>query len=244
MNTPFHFKQFSLEHAESTMKIGTDAVMLGAWMPVPDNCENILDVGCGCGVISFMLAQRTKAKITGIDMDEKSINEAKKNAENFTWKDQMQFIWDSVQNFAQKNTQKFEVIVSNPPFFENSLKSPETHRNISKHNDNLPFVALINIVDILLSENGRFGVILPVEQAESLEKLALEKRLFVTKKTWVFPTPSKKANRILMTYERKQTIYEEDKLMIRDNGYTDEYYRLMSGYLTISKRTQMTQINR
>ena len=231
----FRFKQFSLEHSQSAMKIGTDAVMLGAWMPVPVHCESVLDIGCGCGVISFMLAQRTNAKITGIDIDEKSVSEAQKNAENFTWKHQMQFIWDNVQNFAQKSTQKFEVIVSNPPFFENSLKSPEAHKNISRHNDNLPFEELTDAVDILLSDNGRFGVILPLLPAENLEKLAIEKGLYPTKKTWVFPTPSKKANRILTMYERKQTICEEDELTIRDNGYTDEYYQLVNEYLIIKK---------
>jgi tRNA1Val (adenine37-N6)-methyltransferase len=216
------------------MKIGTDAVLLGAWMPVPNNCESVLDIGCGCGVISFMIAQRTKANITGIDIDENSIDEAKKNAENFIWKNQVQFLWNSVQHFAKKTTQQFDVIISNPPFFENSLKSPDASRNISKHNDTLTLAELVVAVDILLSENGRFGVILPVDMADKLEKLMFISHLFATKKTTVYPTPTKKANRMLMMFERKDAICEEDKLVIRDNGYTNEYYMLVKEYLTIN----------
>jgi len=229
----FHFKHFSLNHSESTMKVGSDAVLLGAWMPIPDDCQTILDIGSGCGVISFMLAQVTKAKVTGIDMDEKSVREAQKNAENFMWKDQVEFIHERVQDFAQKTTQKFEVIISNPPFFENSLKSPEASRNIARHNDTLTFKDLIAAVDILLSENGRFGVILPVNQAEKLELLALKKCLYLTKKTNLYPLPDKKTNRILMMFERKKGVCEEDNTIIRDEGYTHEYYMLVEKFLQI-----------
>jgi len=215
------------------MKIGTDAVLLGAWMPVLENCSTILEIGSGCGVISFMLAQKTNAHITGIDIDEKSVEEAQKNAENFYKKDQVQFIHENVQNFAQKTTQKFDAIVSNPPFFENSLKSPETNRNISRHNDTLPLETLISTVDILLSDNGRFGVILPSGAAEKLGRLALEKHLYVTKKTWVCPTPTKKANRILMMLERKNTVCKNDSLVIRDGNYTIEYQKFVEEYLII-----------
>jgi len=215
------------------MKVGSDAVLLGSWMPVPENCQTILDIGSGCGVISLMLAQTTKAHVTGIDIDEKSVEEAQKNTEKFYKKDQVQFIHASVQDFAQKTTQKFEVIVSNPPFFENSLKSPDASRNISRHNDNLTFEELIAAVDILLSDNGRFGVILPLVPAEKLEKLALKKCLYATKKTYLYPLPDKKTNRILMMFERKKTACEKNNLIIRDGGYTHEYYMFVKEFLKI-----------
>jgi tRNA1Val (adenine37-N6)-methyltransferase len=228
----FHFKQFSIEHSQSAMKVGTDAVLLGAWMPIPENCESILDMGCGCGIISFMLAQRTKAIITGIDIDEKSVEEAKKNAENSIWGDRMQFIHEKAQVFVQKTTQKFDIIVSNPPFFENSLQSPKTKKNISKHNDTLTFEELIDSVDNLLSENGRFGVIFPVVAAEKLEKIALEKCLFATKKTWIFPTPTKKETRVLIMFERNKLVCVEDNIVVRnDGGYTNDYYILVKDFL-------------
>jgi tRNA1Val (adenine37-N6)-methyltransferase len=229
----FHFKQFSISHSQSTMKVGTDAVLLGAWMPVPENCETILEIGSGCGVISLMLAQRTNAKITGIDIDEKSVKEAQKNAENSIWKNNVQFIHENVLNFAQKTTQKFELIVSNPPFFENSLKSPKTIRNISRHNDTLTLEQILNTVNILLPEKGRFGIILPVNASEKLVKLALEKNIYLTKKTHVYPTPSKKTNRMLMMFERENNVCEEDNLIIRDDRYTEAYCGVVGEYLLI-----------
>jgi tRNA1Val (adenine37-N6)-methyltransferase len=135
-----------------------------------------------------------------------------------------------VQNFAQKTTQKFDLILSNPPFFENSLKSPKATKNISKHNDFLPLEDLVFAVNLLLSETGRFGVILPVIAAEKLEKIMLTVYLYATKKTRVYPTPTKKANRVIMMFERKLLVCEEDKLIIRDNGYTNEYSELVKEY--------------
>jgi tRNA1Val (adenine37-N6)-methyltransferase len=145
----------------------------------------------------------------------------------------VQFLLENVQDFAQKTTQKFDVVVSNPPFFENSLKSPQKNRNISRHNDTLTLQQILNSVNILLSENGRFGVILPVEAAEKIEKLAIKKDLYATKKMYIFPTPSKKVNRIMLVFERDKMTCEEENLIIRNNDYTNEYKQFMKSYLMI-----------
>jgi tRNA1Val (adenine37-N6)-methyltransferase len=203
-------------------------------MPLPDKCKNILDIGCGCGVISLMLAQRTCANITGIDMDEKSVKEAQRNAENSPWNNRLQFVHENIQGFAKESTPKYDVIVSNPPFFENSLKSPETNRNISRHNETLSLKDLIETVNILLSENGCFGVILSVVAAKKFEKLMLVSHLFASKKILIYPTTIKKPNRLLMLFERKPAVCKETQLIIRDNGYTKEYLELVSEYLQIT----------
>jgi len=229
----FSFKQFSLSHSQSTMKVGTDAVLLGAWMPVPDNCKSILDIGSGCGVISLMLAQRTKALITGVDVDKKSVIEAKKNAANSPWMNRVRFFQERIQNFTQKTAEKFDLIVSNPPFFENSLKSPISKKNISKHNDSLTFGELANNVDTLLTQRGHFGLIMPVNSAVAFEKIMLSLKFFATKKTMIYPTRKKNANRILMLFERIPNKCEEKSLIIRDNGYTKEYFELVKEFLTI-----------
>jgi tRNA1Val (adenine37-N6)-methyltransferase len=229
----FHFKQFSVSHSQSGMKVGTDAVLLGAWLPVPEDCKTVLEIGSGCGVISLMIAQRTEAQIIGIDIDENSVKEAQKNADASPWNKHVQFLHEDVRDFVQKTMQKFDVIVSNPPFFENSLKSPNPSRNRARHNDTLSLQEIINIVDILLSEKGRFGVILPVEAAEKLEKLAMEKHLYATKKIHVYPTPAKETNRIMLLLEREKSVCEEENIIIRNDGYTKEYYRMVDGYLTI-----------
>jgi len=229
----FSFKQFTVSHSHSTMKVGTDAVLLGAWMPVPENCKSILEIGSGCGVISLMLAQRTKALITGVDVDEKSVEEAKKNADHSPWMNRVRFFQERIQDFSKKTSDKFDVIVSNPPFFENSLKSPISKRNISKHNDSLTFQELANAVDTLLTQTGHFGLIMPVNSAVAFEKIMLSLKFFATKKTWIYPTQKKNANRILMLFERIPNNCEEKSLIIRDKGYTNEYFELVREYLTI-----------
>jgi tRNA1Val (adenine37-N6)-methyltransferase len=142
-------------------------------------------------------------------------------------------VQETAQDFAQKTTQKFDLIVSNPPFFENSLKSPNTNRNIAKHTDTLPLSTLIQTIDILLSDTGQTGIILPFVAAEKFEILALNHHLYATKKTSIFPTPTKKPNRILMLFERAAKPCKEDSLVIRDNGYTGEYKGLVGEYLKI-----------
>ena len=229
----FHFKKFSVSHSQSTMKVGTDAVLLGAWMPVPQNCKNILEIGCGCGVISLMIAQRTNVKITGIDIDLQSVVEAQQNAENSPWKNRVIFIHGDVQNFVQNTTQQFDIIISNPPFFENSLKSPFNNKNISKHNVTLDFETLCRVIDKLLSKEGRFGVILPTDAVPKFEALAEKNHLFLTRKTKVYPTPTKKANRALMMFERTEKPCEDDLILIRDKEYTSEYLQLVNEYLII-----------
>jgi len=229
----FHFKRFSVSHSQSTMKVGTDAVLIGAWLLVPQNCKNILEIGCGCGVISLMMAQRTNAKITGIDIDLPSVVEAQQNAENSPWKNRVIFIHEDVQNFVQNTTQQFDIIISNPPFFENSLKSPFNSKNISKHNVTLDFETLNKVVDKLLSKDGRFGVILPADAEQKFVEIAEKNHLFLTKKTDVYPTPQKKSNRVLMMFERTEKPCEYKRLLIRDKGYTVEYLQLVNEYLKI-----------
>jgi tRNA1Val (adenine37-N6)-methyltransferase len=211
------------------MKVGTDAVLLGAWMPVPKDCKTILEIGSGCGVISLMLSQRTYAKVIGVDIDENSVKEAQANAERTPWKDEVQFLHENIVDFAQRTTQKFDVIVSNPPFFENSLKSPKSSRNMARHNDTLSLQQILSSVDILLDEKGRFGVILPVDVAAKLEKLATEYHLYPTKKLHIYPTPTKEKNRMIMVFEKEKSDCREENLIMTGNCYES----LMSGYLLL-----------
>jgi tRNA1Val (adenine37-N6)-methyltransferase len=212
------------------MKVGTDAVLLGAWMPVPENCKSILDIGCGCGVISLMLSQQTYAKVTGVDLDEESVKEAQANAERSPWKDDVEFIHENIVDFAQRTTQKFDVIVSNPPFFENCLKSPIESRNKAKHNDTLSLQQILDSVNILLAKKGCFGVILPVDAAEKLEKLATENHLFATKKLHIYPTPNKEKNRMILVFEKEKSDCIEENICMTGNCYN----KLMSRYLLLN----------
>ena len=222
----FWFKQFEIQHDKSSMKVGSDAVLLGAWTDT-GNASRILDIGSGSGVIALMIAQRTMAQIVGIDIDPPSVEEARWNAENSAWKNRLQFHCTSIQQFCnEKNKYAFDLIVSNPPFFVNSLKSPFQNRNRSRHTDTLSFNDLVHAVLHCLSEKGSFALILPSIHEELMENLCLQNQLFCYRKLHVRPKKDKNCNRVLFQFKReKETLCQED-LSIRDaNGYYSESYK-------------------
>lgn len=230
----FQFKNFGLYHENSALKIGTDAVLLAAATPV-DGVRSVLDIGCGCGVIAYCLAWKMKScdasqQIVGIDIDESSIAEAKRNLTVFPAAphQQIDFYHQSIQQFAEQSPRKFDLIVSNPPFFVHSLKANSPQKNISKHNDALPFEDLMNAVDKLLSDQGKFFVILPKNESEIFNQLTVN-QFINTYQLVIRPTPAKAVNRIISAYQKigVDTLWREE-LTIRNsnNDFTDEYKAL------------------
>jgi len=165
----FKFKQFSLTDKASAMKIGMDAVLLGAFSAQTD-FENALDIGCGCGILSLMIAQKGLGSVYAIDIDEGAAAEAAENFRNSPWAVRLNAENISIQAFAEKNRRKFDKIICNPPYFQNSLKSQKEGRNLARHNQSLTFFELARAVARLISPNGHFDVILPFESAEEMEK--------------------------------------------------------------------------
>ncbi|MCL2131381.1 MAG: methyltransferase domain-containing protein [Lentimicrobiaceae bacterium] len=214
------------------MKVGTDAVLLGAWTET-NAVSRVLDIGSGSGVIALMTAQRTSAQIVGVDIDFSSVEEAKHNAENSEWSNRIQFYCTDIQQFCEeKNKQAFDLIVSNPPFFVNSLKSPTVGRNQSRHTDTLSFNDLINSVLHCLSENGSFAVILPHIHEELIENLCLQNRLFCYRKLRICPKEGKNIHRVLLQFKRKKETLRQENLSIRnaENNYTDAYKELTKAF--------------
>ncbi|MCL2132506.1 MAG: methyltransferase [Lentimicrobiaceae bacterium] len=233
MAEAFAFKQFQIAHSKSAFKVGTDAVLLGSWVPVSDTCKHILDIGCGCGVIAFMLAQRSTAHITGVDIDAPSIEEAVENASNTQWKDRICFVNQSIQTFCTpKHKNKFDLIVSNPPFFVNSLKSPMYKRTISRHTDTLPFEELILSVDYCLSSSGLFAVILPATTCKNMQKLCKNKHLHCTNILQIHPTETKPATRLILLFSREEKELQTETLTIRNASmeYTNPYRLLTNDF--------------
>ena len=228
----FRFKQFDVQHNSSSMKVGTDAVLLGAWAEA-ENVSRILDIGCGSGIIALMLAQRTEAQIVGVDIDAPSVEEAKTNAEKTAWKNRMRFYCTDIQRFCEeKNRKSFDLIVSNPPFFVNSLKSPVESKNRSRHTDTLTFSDLVKSVSHCLSENGSFAVILPCIYGGQMESLCRQNQLFCFRKLQILPKEGKSPNRILLQFKRTQTPPRSEVLTIRNanNTYTDTYKELTKDF--------------
>lgn len=202
MRAPFQFRQFAVEDSNSPMKVNTDAVLLGAWIQHFEPTE-ILEIGTGCGVISLMLAQRFKAMITAIDIDAGAIRDARINFNNSPWSNQFQAFERDFREF--KSDKQFDLIVSNPPYFTNSLKSPKPEKTLSKHTDSLSHEALIAGVSKLLKPGGSFGVIIPDNSFEFFNKTAQRVGLFTNHICKVKPTGSKPPHRVLVKFAKAQT---------------------------------------
>lgn len=211
------------------MKVGTDAVLLGAWVN-PKNAKSILDIGCGSGIIALMMAQKTDTKITAIDIDLDSIEEAKKNFKNSPWGKNLTAIQSSLADFIKKSMKKYNLILSNPPYFNNSLKSSSDKKNLSKHTTTLNHEELLSGVKKLISPNGTFVVIIPYDQMDYYTNNALIKGLYCTKKLIIFPTPQKPANRIILEFSPNKARHaEEDNLTIRDeSGNFSQQYKILT----------------
>lgn len=227
-NNYFQFKQFKIIQEKSAMKVGTDGTLLGAWANV-SGIKNVLDVGAGTGLISLMIAQRTSAKILGIEIEKNAAKEAKENVQNSQWENRVVIKNISFQQFEKSSKEKFDLIISNPPFFSNSYKNKITNLAIARHNDLLPFSELIKDSVKLLNENGRLAVILPVIQAEEFIELAKPEGLFLSRLTKVKPKATKEPNRFLMEFTKKQTTLKSDYLTIYNEtgiDYTELYKEL------------------
>ncbi len=230
-NNYFQFKEFKIVQEKSAMKVGTDGILLGAWVNKL-NHKNILDIGTGTGLISLMLAQRTKARILALEIDANAANEAKYNVANSPWKDKIETKNISFQNFVNFSNQKFDLIVSNPPFFENSIKKKEKAQTTARHTDSLTFKELVNGVSSLLSKSGRFAVILPTLSKTEFIKLANNVGLFLTRTTLVFPKSGVQANRCLMEFSKIKKAHKEEELTIYDldGNYTSDYKTLTKDF--------------
>ena len=238
----FHFKKFDLAHERSTLKIGTDAVLLAALTQV-DSAKTVLDIGCGCGVIAFCLAQKLAENqivpdVFGIDVDTDSISEAQENAARFSLLPKSCFHFENIklQDFVnQENRNRFDLIVSNPPFFHNDLKPQNKNKLQSKHGDgNLSFEELVDCVDALMSESGCFTLILPPTEMAEFHYFAMEKWHCI-KSIYIRPTESKPIYRVVREYRRFSRAQENLHFSIRDANlqYTDEYLQLTKRYLMI-----------
>ena len=226
-NNWFKFKQFTVYQDSAAMRVGTDGVLLGAWAHHPAPLR-ILDVGSGTGVISLMAAQRwSTAQIDAIDPDLGAFDQSCKNFELSPWSNRLTAHNCDLQHF---NAKPYDLIISNPPYFVNSLKNPDSAKSTARHTDTLSFNELTQGVLRLLTAEGRFALILPQPEM-ALFLTAARGRMFVTRRCEVWSTPTSGVRRImaeLSTTPPAQPPVTE-KLIIEDNGpqgYSEEYRAL------------------
>ena len=228
----FRFKQFSVEDDECTMKVGTDSVLLGAWANLPST-GHVLDVGTGCGLLALMVAQRSNALITAIDIDEPSITQAQKNFTDSPWDSRIKALVTSFQQFALSAAGTFDLIITNPPYFANSLKAPHAARSNARHNDGLPFAVLAALSFQLLQEDGRLCLILPIKEAEVFTKIALNSGFYLTRQLSVTSVANKPPNRLIMEFTKSPVDKVVAKsLTIRNEtgSYTNTYKEMTKAF--------------
>lgn len=231
-NQEFVFKQFKILQDKCAMKVGTDAVLLGSWVNCP-NAKTILDIGTGTGIIALMLAQKIGGKIDAIDIDENAYLQASENVGDSKWKDRIQVFHTSLQDFANVTNHKYDLIVSNPPYFVDSSKANEISRTSARHTDHLPYKELLEGVLKLLGASGKFYVILPTKESEQFCAMAAEQKLFLTKLTRVVTRTDKPEKRLLMRFEFTAKTFSEDSLIIEEDerhSYTAAYKELTKEY--------------
>lgn len=232
-NSSFAFKQFTIKQDLCAMKVGTDAVLLGAWI-VPNGSTNILDIGTGTGIIALMLAQKSNAHIDAIDIDENAVIQAKQNVSESKFADKITVSHHSFQDFVKSTNKKFNLIVTNPPYFEQSLKSSDEKRSHARHADVLPFEELIEGVIKILDPKGKFCLILPKLEAEKFRLLAEKRGLILSKLLRVKSRADKDTDkRHIMQFEFKPTGFSEATIAIElqeRHQYTDEYKNLTKDY--------------
>lgn len=229
-NHYFQFKQFTVNQQRTAMKVGTDGVLLGAWTDVK-NANSILDIGTGTGLIALMLAQRSNAAIDAIEIEENAYMQATENVQASIFNDRIKVIHCSLQDF--KPTKKYDLIVSNPPYFVESLKNPVQEKALARHNDALSQEDLLAFAEKYLSENGRLAVILPVEQGRAMREKAKDYSLFCHRLTRVIPCEGANAKRLLLEFSRENQPYEETALQIETDKrhiYSDEFKRLTKDF--------------
>ncbi len=223
-NHYFEFKQFKISQENCAMKVGTDGVLIGAWTN-PGDAAKLLDIGTGTGLIALMLSQVSKANIDAVEIDAGAYYQALENVEQSTWKERISVIHTSLQDYIKSTVKKYDLIVTNPPFFTNSLKSGHDKRNLARHNDSLSPEDLLTGVDHLLEPTGCFYLILPYVEAQLFIVDAALYNLYCVRKTNILPLAHKKPSRIMMEFSRQRRKVIENDLIIqlKSGEYTSDY---------------------
>ena len=226
----FQFKQFNINQERCAMKIGTDAVLLGAWCPINNNPFSILDIGAGTGILSLMLAQRSNAsQIDAIEIEENAYEQCVENFEASHWGDRLFCYHASLNDFINEPEDQYDIIISNPPFYSEDYKTDNSQRDLARFQDALPFEELVKATTLLLSENGIFTVIIPFKEENRLLNLCAQAELFPIKMTRVKGTPTGPIIRSLIAFKRYELpVLSANELVIETSRhvYTEAYTKL------------------
>lgn len=211
------------------MKVGTDGVLLGAWFPLQEGCT-VLDIGTGTGLIAIIAAQRGAGRVTAVEVDPDAAVQARANAANSPWADRIDVVCSDIALFNAGF--RYDRIVCNPPYFRDSLRSPDSGRNTARHNDSLSFETLSACASRLLADDGRLCLVLPRDAVETFSKCAAAQGLDMCHRTDVVTVPGKSPKRSLVEFGRSCSGLETDVVSIcgSDGMETSEYVNLVKDF--------------
>ena len=224
-NPYFQFKKFTVYHDRCAMKVGTDGVLLGAWTDV-SIAKHILDIGTGTGLIALMLAQRCPATITALDIDADAVSQATENVRNSPWEERISVLLQDICSY--RPDMFFDTIVSNPPYFIDSLKCPDCQRNTARHTDSLNATALFQNVARILHPEGCFSMVIPADQVTGLIMIGEGSGLHLSRHTAVITRPGLPPKRALLEFRKEQRNCFYNKLVVEldRHVYSEDYIRL------------------
>ncbi|MCS6823334.1 MAG: methyltransferase [Cytophagaceae bacterium] len=216
MQDIFRFKQFEIDQQKASMKICTDSCLFGALIDVA-NRKKILDIGTGTGLLALMMAQKCDAQIYAIEPDEINADLAEKNFNSSPWKNNLRLLQYSVQQFTQDTDLKFDLIVSNPPFYEKYLPSGNKRKDIAKHNSDLSYQELVSAIQSLLHNQGICWILLPVRQMSDFEEISAQHGIYVSQRFFIKNRPYENPIRVVSVFEKKYSSYIlQSEITIRD----------------------------
>lgn len=233
MLKPFKLKQFEVNQDACAMKIGTDAVLLGAWTSIEKQPFSVLDIGAGTGILGLILAQRSPAElIDAIEIDANAYEQCVDNFEQSPWGNRLFCYHASLEEFVDDIEDVYDLIISNPPFFSEDYKTHNDSRDLARFQDAMPFTHLIESVSKLLSEDGVFSVIIPFKEEVSFIKLASTYKLFPDRILHVKGTPTSNVKRSLLEFSFRESDTKIKELVIETerHQYTPEYITLTKDF--------------
>jgi len=232
-NKYFQFKQFRIVQEHSAMKVGVDGVLLGAWATVR-GAERILDIGSGTGLIALMMAQRQPtAIIDAVEIEQEAFQESLFNIKQSSWSERINVMCSSFQELTKNSSLKYDLIISNPPYFDNGVKSPLESRAQARHSDGLPISELVSGIVGLLNKNGKAALVLAAESLTELQQLVQVNNLFIFRICRVKPNPQKPVFRILVEICGMECTVAEEELIIEFEthfDYTPEYREITKDF--------------
>ncbi len=230
---PFQFKEFTIHQDKTAMKVGTDGVLLGAWANINKDINSILDIGTGTGLIALQLAQRTNCEtIDALELESNAYEQTVDNFENSDWGDRLFCYHASLQEFVNEIDEKYNLIISNPPFYNDTFKVLDKNRALARHTDNLSFEELLSATAKLLSKSGTCAFIIPFQEEKSFLKMAKENKLFPLKITRVKGHQNSPIKRSLLqlSFSNSKPVIDELIIEIERHVYTETYRDLVKDF--------------